>query len=600
MRGFTLFALIVLSSSANAAGTLGSWSVIGNTGVVCIIAAILPGPEPAGSHWKMMCGERPHKGNNPYPTNKNTGGPITSEVDVFNSTTPFVSTYTSRNPFCGGLVQMPDGRVFSVGGDRSTVSLPSNTEFVVDGRTARRIYTPIDQITGTVQPWTELPDMSVQRWYPSLITLNDGRILIVSGSLDNLDLANMTLTTKNPTYEYYPPLDNNPRLVLQILDRAHPWNLFPLVYQLPKSGNVFIFAGTESAILNPTTNAADETSIPPLNDSRTYTKIYPFTPTANIMPLTKKNNFTATIRLCGGTLINNQSAPYCFEINPESSGASWTETDPMPTGKVMPDVVILPDGKLIYTNGAPWGFAGGDGGQAYNAHPPSYATYLYDPSAPQGQRYTTMAPATVGRLYHSGALLAPDGRVVTFGNEMANWPDIEANRTECFPFNFTNACIDPFEYRVEAFEPPYFNVNNRVSVMYGKTARSTTHGSYIEVFLNKGFETRNITMANFIRYGSTTHSTNTDQRLVEADIMSKSSSGRLVIKVPSSAILLPPGNYMLWLLDENSIPAINSLTVLVSIGTADITTIKLDSGSGKNRVGIWTALLILFGVIWVL
>ncbi|KAJ3126516.1 hypothetical protein HK098_007416 [Nowakowskiella sp. JEL0407] len=576
-----------LAELASAAGPLGSWKVIGETGVVCIHSAMLPGPEPAGTRWKILCAERPHHGNNPYPNNVKTGGESTTEVDVFNTAKPFTATHVARNPFCGGQVQMADGRIFSAGGDRSTVSIPGNADFIVDGRTARRIYTPLDQIgTSGVAPWTSLPDMTVQRWYPTIITLETGRQLIVSGSLDNLDLANMTLTTKNPTYEYYPPQPNEQKHTLQILDRAHPWNLYPQVYLLPKTGKVFIFAGNESAIIDTKTDIADETSIPPINDPRTFVKIYPFTPTGVLLPLTIKNNFTATIRLCGGTLVNNQSAPYCHEISPEAPGAAWVEVDPLPTPKVMPDVVILPDGKLLYMNGAPWGTAGGDGGQAYNAHPPSYYTFLYDHDAPRGNQYINMTSSTVGRLYHSGALLTPDGRVVTVGNEMANWPDIEANRTDCFPFNFTTPCIDPFETRVEAFEPPYFNVKNRISVDLTRVPRNLTHGTIFEVFLNSNVSTRYVSKANFIRYGSTTHSTNSDQRLIEAVIQSQhATSGRLVIEIPPNPVIAPPGNYMLWLLDESGVPSENSVTILFSLGAPDVTSVQKDSTNLIKPVG---------------
>ncbi|KAJ3113669.1 hypothetical protein HK098_007598 [Nowakowskiella sp. JEL0407] len=561
-----------------AAGPQGSWSVVGDSGVVCIHSALLPGPEPAGTRYKILCAERPHAGKHrPYLTNQKTGGETTTEVDVFNKTNPFVTTHVSRNPFCGGQSQMADGRIYMAGGDRSTIEMPNDANFLLDGRTARRIYTPLDQIAGTtVQPWTHLPDMTVQRWYPTIIILPTGTHLIVSGSLDNLDLSNITLTTNNPTYEYYPPLPGEPRLTLGILDRAHPWSLYPLVYLLPKSGKVFIFAGKESAILDTKTNIADETSIPMLNDSRTFVKIYPFTPTGVLMPLTIANDYTATVRLCGGTQVNNQSAPFCFEIQPEATGAQWTEVDPLPRAKVMPDVVILPDAKILYVNGAEWGTAGGDGGEAWNAHPPAFDTFLYDPSQPSGSRYTSLAKATVGRLYHSGALLAPDGRVLTVGSEMANWPDIEANRTECYPFvkseNATTACTDPFETRVEAFEPPYFNVANRISIDLSRAPRNVTHGSYIQIYLSKGFESRAVSHANFIRYGSTTHSTNADQRLVEAKILSfNSANGRYVIEVPNST-LMPPGNYMLWLIDDAGIPCEHSATILVSLGEKDTST----------------------------
>lgn len=44
---------------------------------------------------------------------------------------------------------------------------------------------------------------------------------------------------------------------------------------------------------------------------------------------------------------------------------------------------------------------------------PVLTPWLYTPSAPLGQRFTTgLASTTIGRLYHSSASLLPDGSVI--------------------------------------------------------------------------------------------------------------------------------------------------------------------------------------------
>ena len=87
----------------------------------------------------------------------------------------------------------------------------------------------------------------------------------------------------------------------------------------------------------------------------------------------------------------------------------------MPNARLMPDSVLLPDGKILYVNGLGWGQAGGNAGQVQYAQNPVYATDLYDPSSGQ---WTTLAPATNKRLYHSGALLLSSGHVMTQGSDM--------------------------------------------------------------------------------------------------------------------------------------------------------------------------------------
>jgi hypothetical protein len=57
----------------------------------------------------------------------------------------------------------------------------------------------------------------------------------------------------------------------------------------------------------------------------------------------------------------------------------------------------------------------GNAGQVQYARDPVYAADMYDPATAS---YTSMAPATNKRLYHSGALLLSTGHVITVGSEM--------------------------------------------------------------------------------------------------------------------------------------------------------------------------------------
>ncbi|KAJ1563792.1 hypothetical protein HK096_010980, partial [Nowakowskiella sp. JEL0078] len=62
MNKLNLFLLLLVHVSTNTyAQDQGEWKIIpGNgTGVVCIHTAMLPGPIPWGSKWKLWCAERP-------------------------------------------------------------------------------------------------------------------------------------------------------------------------------------------------------------------------------------------------------------------------------------------------------------------------------------------------------------------------------------------------------------------------------------------------------------------------------------------------------------------------------------------------------------
>ncbi|KAI8809729.1 hypothetical protein BJ742DRAFT_708330 [Cladochytrium replicatum] len=553
---------------------IGRWdNVTGTTGVVCIHTAMLPGPAPMGSKWHLMCMERPHVA--PYAVNAQTNQETTVEIDPWNGN--FTTTHVLRNPFCSGHSLTADGRLLVIGGDEAANSI-NGAPFTIDGRNARRLYTPMHVFDGTVtapaNTWNlTLGDMAVNRWYPTVLTLADGTHMIVSGSTNNLDFAK-PLTTNNPTYEYYPTRPGVWPKTVAALSRAYPFNLYPPAFQLPRSGKVFVFIGRESILIDPTTPASteDDTTIPPLIRDAVHFMIYPFTPTVVILPLTVANNWTATIQVCGGTLTaSNSSSSFCFQIRPEDPTPQWADIDPMPFGKVMPDAVLLPDGKVFYTNGGAWGFAGGAAGEAYNSQPPAYESFLYDPNAAAGSRFTRVPDATVGRLYHSGALLTPDGRVVTTGNEEANWPDVVANRTNCMPFRQT-ACLSPFEYRMELYSPPYLFLPNPPSITKPPTSLTITYGSSFDFFVNADPRSAaaRITMT---RYASTTHSTNTDQRFVELEVLSRNpSNNRVVVRAPKNGFVATPGLWMLWVVAENGAVG-KSVTVKIASGPATSVTV---------------------------
>ena len=87
------------------------------------------------------------------------------------------------SPFCAGHIQLINDNVLIVGGDNINL----NEDFV-DGRFNIRVFTggpnPAYQIVARMQPFfpPNIDPASGGRWYPSLCTMVDGNVLIVSGS----------------------------------------------------------------------------------------------------------------------------------------------------------------------------------------------------------------------------------------------------------------------------------------------------------------------------------------------------------------------------------------------------------------------------------
>lgn len=176
------------------------------------------------------------------------------------------------------------------------------------------------------------------------------------------------------------------------------------------------------------------------------------------MPLTPANNWTATIMFCGGTNIGSnecvrhffggdssspscrwvtnwniaqhEASSSCVQISPDVSN-SYTHVDPLPEGRTMGNLILLPTGHVLCLNGAGTGaiscphslatqlkYAGVAGygndswaiGQSYADHPILQPT-VYNSSAPAGSQWSRdgFSASAVPRMYHSTATLLPDG-----------------------------------------------------------------------------------------------------------------------------------------------------------------------------------------------
>lgn len=278
--------------------------------------------------------------------------------------------------------------------------------------------------------------------------------------------------------------------------------------------------------------------------------IYPHTATMVILPMTIKNQFKFELMICGGSKLSTEDASsMCMSIVPEEKSPQWKVVENMPHARVMPDSVLLPDGKILFVNGAGWGRAGGNQGQTQFARDPVFASDIYDPAAPVGSRWSSVAPATQMRLYHSGALLLETGEVITTGSEMNNYYDNNPTPKDCFP-TVDTVCTDPFNYNIERYTPPYLTGGSRLEIKSAPDA--TTHDSLIEVKVSSPQDVARVT---FIRVGTTTHSINTDQRFIELYVVAKTSTS-IFVRIPKSTSMAVTGHWYLFVLDSKGVPSI--------------------------------------------
>ena len=138
------------------------------------------------------------------------------------------------------------------------------------------------------------------------------------------------------------------------------------------------------------------------------------------------------------------------------------------------------------------------------------------------------ADSRVPRLYHSVAVLLPDGRVVTAGSN-------PQRRTE--------------EMRVEVFWPPYLFAGDRPSVTPAR--QEVGYGTTLAVTVP---DAAAVASAALTRPGATTHSSDLEQRLVDLPV-TVTAPDALDLALPASPNLAPPGWYLLTVLSTAGVPS---------------------------------------------
>ncbi|THU94176.1 DUF1929-domain-containing protein [Dendrothele bispora CBS 962.96] len=488
-----------------------------------------------------------------------------------------VSTNNARamdvrtNTFCAGGNVMGNGTWVNVGGnqpitygglnwDDPSSNGPYNDP---DGRRSIRLLNPCDD--GTCN-WSEAEQqMDSRRWYPTVETLEDGTVIILGGCTNGgfVNDAGQNI----PTYEFFPSRGNP--VHSSILDRSLPANLYPLTWLLP-SGKLLIQSNWNTVLLDYHTN--EET---PLDDIPDAVRTYPASAGTAMMPLTPANNWTATIMFCGGTnlqpdewlstqVVSVPASKSCVKITPDVS-PSYTHDDPLPVGRSMANFIHLPNGKLFCLNGVETGTAGYGNqswaiGESYGDNP-VLEPVIYDPEAPQGQRWSDdgLSPSTVNRLYHSSALLLPDGSVFVSGSN----PNSDVNVGPGVKY-FT-------EYRVERFFPSYYN--ERRPNPSGIPKNIGYGGSYFDITLDQDdlsgdANNLNKTSVVLIRPGFSTHAMNMGQRFVQLQSSYTGySNGTGVLHVsqlPPNPAILVPGTALLFVV-VNGVPSVG-LEVMIGNG----------------------------------
>jgi hypothetical protein len=208
-------------------------------------------------------------------------------------------------------------------------------------------------------------------------------------------------------------------------------------------------------------------------------------------------------------------------------------------------LTVLPDGKVLATGGQ----TGTDGVDETSG---ILAAEMWDPDT---DTWTTLASHRRPRLYHSSAILLPDGRVMLAGGGA-----------------FGNARN---EKSAEIYSPPYLFKGQRPSISGGPSTLN-----YGQQFTLDTPDAGRIRSATMVRMGSVTHNLDMDQRFM--NLTMTAGSGNVQLQAPTNPNVAPPGMYMVFLLDDKGVPSVGH--VLKVEQTTDSVSPTKPAGLSVTRV----------------
>jgi Domain of unknown function (DUF1929) len=448
---------------------------------------------------------------------------VTHQLDhtrLFNCETLQVEPAPSpaTDVFCAGHAMLGDGRLLVAGG---TESFPHEMETIHEGFTGLRdtwICRPGSETWVHAAALCREPGKSTGggRWYPTLVTLPNGRVLAVGGIPMQVDsrMVNNSPEVFRPT-----PAPKGQWQLIGSDDPANQLANYPRLHVLP-DGQIFSATPTKNGgnrRLNTATadwaNVCKRPSDAFYRGSR-YTSV--------LLPLLPWRNHRPGVLLIGG------SQPLVVDLG--ASSPKWAPTAPRALAgsprRIHGQAVLLPTGDVFVCGGVTATGANSDSKGVKRAE-------LYRPTT---NRWHTLQPATVVRNYHSVAVLMPDGRVWTAGSNH--------NGAQSFP----EPNVDNRELRIEIYEPGYVG-QSRPELL--DVPMTITCGQPFSLATTQAHSIRRVAL---IRTGAVTHGFNSDQRYV-ACTFERSGPHRLTVSAPPTNAIAPPGYYLMFVVNQNRVPS---------------------------------------------
>jgi hypothetical protein len=415
------------------------------------------------------------------------------------------------NIWCSGISFLASGEVLATGG---------NLGYTPNWKGLQRAYI----FNPWTETWREVGRMRHGRWYPSQVLLADGRTLVLQGYDESGTPA------YNDDVEVFDPATGKFTLVGEFSDPALLGNYYPHTFLMP-SGRVLV-AGPDrpqTFFFDNPGNDMSITAIPhpaPFQDRQWGTAV--------LLP-GGASGPTKVMQLGGSWLdspdgVDAVATTEVFDEADEAAG--WQFASDLKVGRSHANTVLLPDGSMVEIGGGLGTTQARNNQYVVSADEAEKQVELWDPTTKLWQ----LGPAQVERrAYHSTAVLLPDGRVVSAGDDY-DGPGGPG----------TGLDTDT----LEIYSPPYLFKGDRPSI--------TSAPAF--VLWNKRFAVASpdtdVTRAVLMAPSATTHATDMNQRMLNLPMTKRADGLGYDVTSPLSPTAAPPGLYMLFLLNDRGVPSV--------------------------------------------
>jgi hypothetical protein len=499
------------------------------------------------------------------------------------TSTPDDPSDNDGDMFCADLTSLADGRVLVAGGtdwyneptimDRNGGDPADVGVLELEGLRNATLFDP------KTSSFTPAGHMKYGRWYPGLVELGDGKVLVASGVTQLISDTQLSQVRRTETYDP----DANQWTENYVGPQSE--NGLPLQPRMFLAPNGKVFYTGVGQMWGPFGQAIDEVTMAFQQFYDPATKAWEITGTG---PLGPRNGAFVTPLVMEPPYNRMTLVTFGGTIGPPPGG--WLPANPFTTlttidtnGNVTNEMtgnlnharwfasgVTLPDGTVLAVGGADKDETVDPGAEI-----PVKIPELYDPAT---QVWTSVAAHARDRTYHTSALLLPDMRVLFGGHSPIASHFGGANQDQGRPFANNDK-----DSSFEVWSPPYLFRGDRPRI-----SRAQAGVVYGERFTIGTPQAEQIQSVLFIKAPSPQHANDSDQRVLKLEF-TPTNANTLEVVAPPTGVAAPPGSYYLVVNKRSGKGLIPSVARMVSVGVGSDLSEALQPFSDESPAPVGSA-----------